>query len=271
MLRKVIMMIRRRFGLAERRACRVIGAARSTARYEARPGDDSAVIEKMKEIIKEHPCYGCRMIFLKLRQVMGINHKRVERIYRENCLQLKNRRTRKKYRVRKEEEHILSRRPGEWVAIDFVNDSVGGRRRMKLLTAVDPVTREVPVIAPAYSMTGKGVADQLDKVVAGYGHFTYLQTDNGPEFRSSDLEDWCRKNSVKHIFSRPGKPTDNCFIESFNRVLRSECLNMYYFPGMSDARALIEEWRVDYNTRRPQKGLGGLTPLQYKDKLIAET
>ena len=147
-------------------------------------------------------------------------------------------------------------------------DSVGFKRPLKMLTAVDPVTKEVPLIAPAFSMNGEEVARQLDKVVDLNGPFRYLQTDNGPEFRSHEVEKWCKKNNVQHVFSRPGKPTDNCFIESFNRILRNECLNLYYFSDLSSARKIIENWRMDYNVCRPQKGLKGLTPNQYKNKLL---
>ena len=152
--------------------------------------------------------------------------------------------------------------------LDFVIDSVGFKRPLKMLTAVDPVTKEVPLIAPAFSMNGEEVARQLDKVVELNGPFRYLQTDNGPEFRSHEVEKWCKKNNVQHVFSRPGKPTDNCFIESFNRILRNECLNLYYFSDLSSARKIIENWRMDYNVCRPQKGLKGLTPNQYKNKLL---
>ena len=260
--------VRKRFGLTQRKISRCLGMARSTLRYKRKPDDDLLIVSEMKAIIEEHPNYGCQMIGLKLRQTRKINHKRVERLYAENKLQLKNRRPRKKYLVPKRAAHRLSETPEKWIAIDFVIDSVGFKRPLKMLTAVDPVTKEVPLIAPAFSMNGEEVARQLDKVVELNGPFRYLQTDNGPEFRSHEVEKWCKKNNVQHVFSRPGKPTDNCFIESFNRILRNECLNLYYFSDLSSARKIIENWRRDYNVCRPQKGLKGLTPNQYKNKLL---
>jgi len=81
--------------------------------------------------------------------------------------------------------------------------------------------------------------------------FTFLQTDNGPEFRSSAVQNWCKNHAVTQVFSRPGKPTDNCFIESFNRTFRDECLNENYFTSLSEEKKIIENWRIDYNENRP--------------------
>lgn len=264
----IVESIMKRFGLAQRKISRCLGISRSTLRYQRKQNDDYQIVSEIKTIIEEHPKYGCQMIGLKLRQTRKINHKRVERLYAENNLQIKNRKTRKKYLVTKRAAHQLSEIPEKWVAIDFVIDSVGYKKPLKMLTVVDPVTKEVPLITPAFSMNGEEVTKQLDKVVELNGPFRYLQTDNGSEFRSHELEKWCEKNNVLHVFSRPGKPTDNCFIESFNRILRNECLNLYYFVDLNNAREIIEKWRIDYNICRPQKGLKGLTPNQYKNKLL---
>ena len=115
-------------------------------------------------------------------------------------------------------------------------------------------------------MKGEGVAEILNEIW-NEKPFLYLQTDNGPEFRSFVVQSWCKNHEVTQIFSRPGKPTDNCFVESFNRVFREECLNENYFESLSEAKRIIESWRIDYNENRPQKGLKGLTPSQFKSKL----
>ena len=111
-----------------------------------------------------------------------------------------------------------------------------------------------------------GVAEVLNEIWHEE-KFKFLQTDNGPEFRSSAVQSWCIDHDVKQFFSRPGKPTDNCFIESFNRIFRDECLNENYFSSLSEAKQIIESWRIDYNENRPQKGLKELTPSQFKTKL----
>lgn len=222
----------------------------------------------MKLILTKHPRAGSNSITMYLhKDGIRINHKKVERIYRENKLQIKNRtKGRKKYSVKKREEHILTETPGNWIAIDFVIDSVANKRPLKNLTVIDPVSKVAPKIIPAYSMQGEDVANVLNEIWLDEP-FSFLQTDNGPEFRSSAVQNWCKTHSVKQVFSRPGKPTDNCFIESFNRVFRDECLNVNYFTSLSEAREIIESWRLDYNENRPQKGLKELTPSQFKTKL----
>jgi putative transposase len=185
-------------------------------------------------------------------------------------MQLKLRKTRKKFKVEKRADHLLSSVPGKWLAVDFVIDSIGNKRQLKMLTAIDPVTNESPLIQPAFSMRGEQVAEVLDRKCSECGYPEFLQCDNGPEFRSRELSEWCQDHNIKQIFSRPGKPTDNCFIESFNGTLRNECLNVYYFPNISEAKRIIEEWRIDYNKKRPQKRFKGLTPFEYRNKLLAE-
>jgi len=183
-------------------------------------------------------------------------------------MQLKNRKTKKKYLVIKREKHLLSTTPGKWLAIDFVMDRIRNSRNLKVLTVIDPVTNEVPAITPEYSMCGEDVMERLEGISREQGYPEYLQSDNGPEFRSYELSQWCEHNHVTQVFSRPGKPTDNCFIESFNGTLRDECLNVYYFETLDSAKEIIEKWRLDYNEKRPQKRFQGLTPVQYKNRIL---
>jgi putative transposase len=179
------------------------------------------------------------MIYLILRKTgLKINHKRVERVYATNKMQLKLRKTRKKFKVEKRADHLLSSVPGKWLAVDFVIDSIGNKRQLKMLTAIDPVTNESPLIQPAFSMRGEQVAEVLDRKCSECGYLEFLP--------------------------------DNCFIESFNGTLRNECLNVYYFPNISEAKRIIEEWRIDYNKKRPQKRFKGLTPFEYRNKILAE-
>ncbi len=219
----------------------------------------------MRQIISKHPKAGSNTITMYLhKDGVEINHKKVERLYAENKMQLKNRKKgRKKYSVKKREDHILSEQPGNWIAIDFVIDSIANKRPLKNLTVIDPVCKVAPRIVPAYSMHGEGVAEVLDEIWHEE-RFTFLQTDNGPEFRSTAVQKWCKNHNVRQIFSRPGKPTDNCFIESFNRVFRDECLNENYFSSLSEAKQIIESWRIDYNENRPQKGLKELRQVSSK-------
>lgn len=141
---------------------------------------------------------------------------------------------------------------------------------MKLLTVIEPVTNESPVIQSAFSMRGEQVVEVLDKLCCETEYLDYLQSDNGPEFRGRELAKWCEEHKVKQIFSRPGKPTDKCFIESFNGTFRYEFPNIYYFENLSEAKQIIENWRLDYNQNRPQERLKGLTPSEYGNKILQE-
>ena len=271
MRRRTAQHIQKHFGLSQRKACRFLAVARSTARYIINESKDDSLLELMKSVVSKYPKAGCQMIYLVLRKTgLKINHKRVERVYSANKMQLKNRKTKKKFIVKKREEHLLSEKPGKWLAIDFVIDSVGNKRQLKMLTVIDPVTNESPVIQPAFSMRGEQVVEVLDKACSQTEYPEFIQCDNGPEFRSGELARWCEKHHIKQVFSRPGKPTDNCFIESFNGTFRNECLNIYYFENLSEAKRIIENWRLDYNQNRPQKRLKGLTPSEYRNIISAE-
>lgn len=242
--------------------------ARSTYLYKKRPNDDEKIIAVIQDIISKNNKYGCEMIHLKLRQKgMLINHKKTARIYREQGLQLRSRKRRKKIAA---VERMAVELPSEatklW-AMDFVTDSVGFSRKLKILTVIDPVTNKSPIIYPAYSITGNHLTEILEKACEENGYPEIIQCDNGPEFRSQDLDKWCYKNGIRISYSRPGKPTDNCHIESFNGTFRYECLNSNYFETISSARRIIENWRKEYNEERPQKRLKGMTPSQYEDML----
>ena len=256
------------FGLSVRKACRLALIARSTYLYESKPNEDDKVIEEIEKILLKNSKYGCGMIHLKLRQSgMKINHKKTERIYRAQGLQLKKRKRRKKIATEERMPVELPTEPMKIWAMDFINDSLAFKRKLKILTVIDPVTNRSPVVYPATSITGKDLSEILDFTCENTGYPEYIQCDNGPEFRSQDLDEWCYKNGIKILFSRPGTPTDNCHIESFNGTFRYECLNSNYFESLTSAREIIEDWWTEYNEERPQKRLKGMTPNQYEGML----
>lgn len=256
------------FGLSIRRACRLACISRSTYLYQLKPNNDSEVIDAIKGILSRNSKYGCGMIHLKLRQQgIKINHKRTERIYRHQGLKLNQRKRRAKIACEERIPVKLPVEPMKMWAMDFITDSVNSNRKLKILTVIDPVTNKSPVIYPAFSITGRAVTEILEFICEENGYPEYIKCDNGPEFRSQDLDEWCFKKGVKILYSRPGKPVDNCHIESFNGTFRYECLNSNYFESLDSARAIIESWRVEYNEERPQKRLKGMTPCEYEDIL----
>jgi len=268
MKREAVMHISNYFGASERKSCQLVQINRTTYRYKRKPKNDNLIKEKIEKILENNSMYGLSMIHLKLRQdKILINHKRTERIYKEMDLALKQRKRRKK--VTSEERTTVehSEKPGKVWAMDFIHDSVAEGKRLKVLTVIDPATNVSPVLEAAFSMSGKDVSEVLDRICENAKFPEYLKCDNGPEFRSKELDQWCYKNNVKIIFSRPGKPTDNCHIESFNGTFRNECLNSHYFKNLTEARDLINSWWIEYNERRPQKRLKGMTPREYECKL----
>ncbi|QEN09006.1 IS3 family transposase [Oceanispirochaeta crateris] len=266
--REAVKHIVKYFGLSIRRACRLVQIPRSTYLYDLKPNDDGEIIKEIYKILKNNSKYGCGMIHLKLRQnSIAINHKRTERIYNELGLQLKSRKRRKKISSENREPAIIPKTPGKLWAIDFVSDSVGNHKKLKVLTVIDPTTNRSPIIHAGFSINGRHVSEILDRAGEKHGYPETLQCDNGPEFRSKELDKWCYEKGIKISFSRPGKPTDNCYIESFNGTFRNECLNSHYFESITDAREKIEDWWSEYNYERPQKRLKGMTPIEFESKL----
>ena len=147
--------------------------------------------------------------------------------------------------------------------MDFVSDALFDGRRLRALTVVDAFTREALVIHVDQGIKGEQVVEAVSRVTAVRGAPKSIRVDNGPEFVSKALDRWAYENGVTLDFSRPGKPTDNAFIESFNGRLRDECLNAHWFLSLANARAKIEAWRRHYNESRPHTSLGWMTPAEY--------
>jgi putative transposase len=147
--------------------------------------------------------------------------------------------------------------------MDFVMDNLADGRKFRALTVVDIFSREVVLIEPDFSLTGRKVAEALGRVSRNRPLPQFITVDNGSEFAGKDLDAWAYRNGIKLDFIRPGKPVENAYIESFNGRLRDECLNDQLFLSMEDARQKIETWRMDYNTHRPHSSLGNLTPGEF--------
>lgn len=147
--------------------------------------------------------------------------------------------------------------------MDFVHDQLADARPYRVLTVVDQWSRLSPLLSPAFSIRGRDVAAALDQLAAITSMPRSITVDHGTEFMSRALEDWAYRRGVQLDFTRPGKPTDNGHIESFNGRLRDECLNVHQFVSLAEARATIEAWWCDYNQVRPHSSLGHLTPAEF--------
>lgn len=191
-----------------------------------------------------------------------INHKRTERLYREDGLSLRLKRRKKRIshlRVVMDRPERINQR---W-SMDFVSDSLYNGRRCRVLTVVDDFSRECPALEADHSLTGKWVTRVLDRIALTRGLPDVITVDNGPKFISKTLDLWAYENNVKLRFIQPGKPVQNAYIESFNGKFQDECLNEHVFVSLHSAQQIIESWRQDYNSERLHSSLNDLTPEEF--------
>jgi putative transposase len=213
--------------------------------------------KRVQEIAQTCVRYGYRRIHVLLqREGWRVNAKRVYRIYREQGLQLRNKVPKRRVRAKLRDDRRAAIKANETWAMDFVHDQLATGRKLRVLTIVDIYTRYSPAIVPRFSFKAPDVVAVLDEVCAHLGYPSTIRVDQGSEFVSRELDLWAYLHGVELDFSRPGKPTDNAFIESLNGKFRAECLNAHWFMSLEDAREKMEDWRRDYNEQRPHSAIG---------------
>ena len=259
----------RRAGVSERRACAQVAIGRGTYRYQGKSAADELVVRGLiRELARFRPRFGSpRLTALVRRKLGAVNHKRVERIYAQEGLQLPRRRQGRRRGAGRVVPLGELTGPNQRWSMDFVQDSTVGGRKIRALTIVDEFTRECPAIEVDTSINGQRVVRVLDRLSETHGLPQALVMDNGPEFTSKALAAWAKRSGITLHFITPGKPAENGYIESFNGKFRDECLNLHWLLDLADARAMIEEWRADYNRDRPHSSLGYLTPLEFKQNM----
>ncbi|MEO1333140.1 MAG: IS3 family transposase [Myxococcota bacterium] len=270
MKREAVSWLQADFRVSQRRACRVLELALTSYRYKHRRGNGGVVRERMLALAEERPRFGYRRLHVMLRREgFGINHKRVYRLYRQERLSVR-RRKRKRVAHRSRERSVpTASAPNERWSMDFMSDQLASGQRFRTLNIGDDFTRESLAIEVGSSLSGAHVARVLERLVFLRGKPKSIVIDNGPEFTSRALDNWAYNNGVELDFIRPGTPSDNAFIESFNGKFRDECLNTHWFLSLNHARKLIEEWRRDYNNHRPHSSLGNITPREFALGLAA--
>lgn len=252
-----------RYGVSERRACRLMRLHRASWQYRSRRPPDTSLRDRLRALAAELPRYGYKRLHRRLRtQGMVVNHKKIYRLYREEGLMVRKR-SRKRL-IRRGEKLAPPSQPNERWSMDFTSDQLSNGRRFRTFNVVDDCTRESLAIHVARSIPGWLVVVVLTALVQKRGKPLVIVCDNGPEFIGRALEIWAEENEVKIHFIQPGKPVQNCFVESFNGRFRDECLNEHWFTSMEDARQIIEAWRVNYNEVREHGSLGGLTPAEFR-------
>ncbi|WP_148263051.1 IS3-like element IS1404 family transposase [Xanthomonas campestris] len=254
-------------GASERRALAVIGMSASALRYCPREDRNGELRERICALAHRHRRYGVGMIYLKLQQEGRIvNYKRVERLYREQQLQVR-RRKRKKVPIGERQPLLRPAQANQVWSMDFVFDRTAEGRVIKCLVIVDDATHEAVAIEVERAISGHGVARVLDRLAHSRGLPKVIRTDNGKEFCGKAMVAWSHARNVQLRLIQPGKPNQNAYVESFNGRLRDECLNEHWFPTLLHAHTEIERWRREYNEDRPKKAIGGMTPAAYAQHL----
>jgi putative transposase len=256
-------LLRVSFRVSLRKACAVLKAARSTLYYRPRKVEQAVLRKRIREIAASRVHYGYKRIYVLLRREgWVVNHKRVHRLYREEGLQKRRKVPRRRVSVKLREERCQAVAPNACWSMDFMADQLFDGRRLRLLTIVDNFSRVSPGIAVGQGFKSTDVVEALERATAAYGIPQRVRVDNGPEFIAKELDLWAYAHGVVLDFSRPGKPTDNAFIESFNARVRQECLNQHWFLDLADAKEKVESWRAEYNQVRPHSSIGNQTPAQ---------
>jgi putative transposase len=258
-------------GLSQRRACGLLEITRRSFRRAPTPDRNQELRQRLRALAEERRRWGCPLLFqLIRREGWQVNHKRVERLYREEGLSLRRRRGRKRLSHLRVVRQPLVAANQAW-ALDFVHDRLFDGRGFRALAVIDEWSRESLAIEVDVSLTGERVKRVLERLSSGRGLPAIIQSDNGPEFTGRVLDQWAYECGVKLQFIDPGKPIQNAFIESFNSRLREECLNEHVFVSLDDARRKIEKWRIEYNRERPHSSLGHLTPEEFAAKNLTSS
>jgi len=229
------------------------------------PAADEKLRRRLRRFARCHPRLGWRKAHdVVRREGFVVNHKRLRRLWREEGLRRPPPRRNKRRRPGTTEGTLLrAEHPNHVWALDFQFDETADGRRLKLLNVVDEHTREALAMKVGRSCDAAAVLEVIERLVAHRGAPKHLRMDNGPELCAWTLRDWCRLSTVGTVYIEPGSPWENPWIESFNGRARDELLNVEEFGSLTEARVVIEDWRIEYNTWRPHSSLGGLTPAEY--------
>jgi putative transposase len=259
--RPVVSYLRGVYRVSQGRACRVARLPVSTFRYQSTQEPRTALRLRIREIAQARIRYGYRKIRVLLkREGWNVGKKLVYRLYREEGLTLRYKPRRRRCAATNRRARCKPNAPNQAWSVDFVADQLEDGRRFRALTVVDVFTRESLAIEAGQSLKGTDVVNVLSRICSQRATPKTLFCDNGSEFTSQAMDLWAYHAGVQIDFSRPGKPTDNAYVESFNGTLRSECLDAHWFASLAEAKQVIETWRREYNESRPHRALGERTP-----------
>lgn len=248
-----------------------MGISRTTCQYKPKLKDDTELQEALTALTSKHVAIGYWQCCYRLwNKGYCWNHKRIYRVYTTMRLNIR-RRSKKRLPERTKQALMVPSAPNQIWSIDFMSDSLVDGRKYRLLNVIDDFNRESLAVEVDTSLPSLRVIRVLERLIAQRGKPANIRCDNGPEFISHKLEDWCN-DAARQItlqFIQPGRPMQNAYIERKNGSMRRELLNAYLFYRLNEVREKCEEWRNDYNTERPHKALGYLPPIKYRELKMA--
>lgn len=254
-------------GVSIRQGCKTVGLPRSSYSYERVKKDDDGLIDVLQKLVEKHPGIGFWQCYHRMRgRGFTYNHKRVYRVYTKLGLNIR-RRARKRLPARAKQQLFAPDGPNKVWSLDFMHDSLWDGRCFRLLNIIDDYNRQVLRIETDTSLPALRVIRVLEQLRESRGLPKMIRVDNGPEFISAKLDQWCKQNKVTLAFIQPGKPTQNAYIERFNGSLRKELLSAYVFKTLDEVREKAQQWADDYNYERPHRSLGYKRPMD----LLTET
>jgi putative transposase len=250
-------------GVSVRQACKIISLPRSTVLYHPKEKDDSSLIDALHELINKHPTIGFWKCYFRLRRTgYTCNHKRLYRVYKLLRLNVR-RKARRRVPERIKMPLLVPKAINQSWSMDFMCDSLVDGRRFRLLNIIDDYNRESLAIEIDTSLPALRVIRTLQRLIELKTKPQMIRVDNGPEFISDRLQQWCDDHKILLQFIQPGRPMQNAFIERNNGSLRKELLDAYLFYSLTEVRTMAEEWRQDYNCSRPHQSLGFVPPIEY--------
>ena len=236
-------------------------------RYRSRPPPDTEIAKRLRTLAAERRRFGYRRLFVLLRREGELSGKnRIYRLYREEGLTVRRRRSRRRAVGARAPSLVETKANARW-SLDFVHDQLAGGRRFRILNVVDDVTRECLAAIPDTSISGRRVARELSALIARRGRPGMIVSDNGTEFTSTAILAWAEDHRVAWHHIAPGKPTQNGFVESFNGRMRDELLNESLFFGLDHVRQRLAAWTTDYYSAGPHSSIGYQTPAAYATHL----
>ena len=248
-------------GVSQRQACVTVSVPRSSIQYNPKFRNDTAVINALHELVDKHPSIGFWQSHHRLRRKGYIwNHKKVYRVYTSLKLNIR-RRFKKRLPTRVKQALFLPESINHVWSIDFMSDSLWDGRKFRVLNVIDDYNREMLAMEADFSLPALRVIRVLEYLKEFRGLPKMIRVDNGPEFISHQLDEWCRKHGIFLLYIQPGKPMQNGYVERCNGSVRKELLNANVFYTLAEVRTYIEEWMADYNNERPHKSLGYRAPV----------